>query len=424
MNHAGLITFSRCALVSLFVVLAASGCSVDKKVAEAAITPADPCEGGVGRWLDPSSGETVAAGQLFARLARARVVLLGEEHTAAEHHRWQAYVLAALHSRTPNMVVGFEMLPRRAQPVLDAWSAGSLSEEAFLKRSDWAGVWGYDADLYLPLLHFARLHRLPTVALNVDRGLVSLVGDKGWQSVSEAQRGGLSDPAPASDAYLDSLARLHAYKASLGSGHGHAPAEEPSPEALQKIRDSETFRNFVDAQLTWDRAMAESLAEAHRRDPEALVVGIAGRGHLEFGYGIPHQLADLGIDDVAVLLPVTEDAACEELEPQLATAVFVLGAPPADESKVGRPLLGVRIETVEQGVRVLEVVAGSVAEQVGMRSGDVIISAGGFATAKTSELIQVVSRQAPGTWLPLRVERDGETLELVAKFPQSFDATP
>jgi uncharacterized iron-regulated protein len=421
---AGLITPLRRVLVSLVALLVVSGCSVDKTIAAPAITRVEPCEGGVARWLDPASGETVATEQLFAKLASTRVVLLGEEHTAIEHHRWQAYVLAALHSRTPDMVVGFEMLPRRAQPVLDAWSAGSLSEEAFLTRSDWTGVWGYDADLYLPLLHFARFHRLPTVALNVDRKLVSLVSSKGWQNLSEAQRGGVSDPAPASDAYRDSLARLYGYKQILGSTHWHAPAEELSPDELQEIQSSEAFQNFVDAQLTWDRAMAEALASAHGRDPSALVVGIVGRGHLEYGYGIPHQLADLGIDDVAVLLPITETAACDDLEPELATAVFVLAAPPADGPAKGRPLLGVRIETAEQGVRVLDVVAGSVAEQAGMRSGDVIVSAGGFATAKTSELIEVVSRQAPGTWLPLRIERGGETRQLVAKFPQSFDTTP
>ncbi|MDH3715344.1 MAG: ChaN family lipoprotein [Gammaproteobacteria bacterium] len=384
---------------------------------------ADTCDSRVARWLDPASGESITAGRLFDRLARKRVVLLGEEHTTEEHHRWQAYVLAALHSRIPDMVVGFEMLPRRAQPVLDAWSAGSLSEEALLKRSDWTGVWGYDAGLYLPLFHFARLNRLPTVALNVDRELVSLVGSRGWQALTVAQRGGLSDPAPASDGYLESLARLHAFKQSLGRGHGHASVEEPSPEELQEIQSSETFRNFVDAQLTWDRAMAEALAVAYRRDPGALVVGIVGRGHLEYGYGIPHQLADLGVDDVAVLLPITEAAVCDGLDRELATAVFVLDAPPADESAAGRPLLGVRIETVEQGVRVLEVVAGSVAERAGIRSADVILSAAGFATESTSALIEIVSRQAPGTWLPLRVGREGQLDELIAKFPQRF-ATP
>jgi hypothetical protein len=28
-----------------------------------------------------------------------------------------------------------------------------------------------------------------------------------------------------------------------------------------------------------------------------------------------------------------------------------------------------------------------------------------------------VQRQAPGTWLPLTLERDGRTVETVAKFP-------
>jgi len=28
-----------------------------------------------------------------------------------------------------------------------------------------------------------------------------------------------------------------------------------------------------------------------------------------------------------------------------------------------------------------------------------------------------VQRQAPGTWLPLKVKRGSETLELIAKFP-------
>ena len=32
-------------------------------------------------------------------------------------------------------------------------------------------------------------------------------------------------------------------------------------------------------------------------------------------------------------------------------------------------------------------------------------------------VIAVVQRQAPGTWLPIKVKRGGETLDLVAKFP-------
>jgi len=32
------------------------------------------------------------------------------------------------------------------------------------------------------------------------------------------------------------------------------------------------------------------------------------------------------------------------------------------------------------------------------------------------DVIEAVQRQAPGTWLPLRVTRDNETIEIIAKF--------
>ena len=375
------------------------------------------CDDRVAQWLDPVSGESVAGGVLFERLVKSRIVLLGESHTNREHHRWQQYTLSALHSRNSNMVVGFEMLPRSKQAVLDAWSAGKLSEKEFLEQSDWQKVWGYDAGLYLPILHFARLNRLPTVALNIDRELVSRVGEIGWQGIPEVERSGLSDPAPASSEYRDSLAQLYAYKQSLDNEAGHDKASEPDPaEVLQ----SDAFSNFVDAQLTWDRAMAEALAAAHRRDPAALVVGIVGRGHLEYGYGIPHQLADMGIGDVDVLLPIDSSDGCDSLPADLAHAVFVV------ETETDRPVpqgprLGVMIESGKDGVKVMQVVADSVAAKSGILEGDVIQSAAGFKTATNAELIEIIRRQAPGTWLPLTLLRGDKTIALQARFPQSFE---
>jgi S1-C subfamily serine protease len=68
-------------------------------------------------------------------------------------------------------------------------------------------------------------------------------------------------------------------------------------------------------------------------------------------------------------------------------------------------------------VRIDRVVAGSIAESAGLRSGDVLLSVAGGAVKTVSDVQRAVHRQAPGTWLPLRVSRDGGELELVAKFP-------
>jgi uncharacterized iron-regulated protein len=402
---------ARLCLVSLFLLMPVIGFAEGE-------APVGSCDSHVAQWLDPVSGESIVSEQLFERLADSRIVLLGEAHTSAAHHQWQLYMLAALHSRNPDMMVGFEMLPRRAQPVLDAWSAGEISQQAFLEQSEWQKVWGYDADLYMPLLQFTRQNRLPGLALNIDRELVSRVGQQGWHGIEESERMGLSDPAPASDAYRESLARLYAYKQTL-SGETQNQADNKEPD-LDEIKASEAFANFVDAQLTWDRAMAEALAAAHRRDPSAIVVGIIGRGHLEYGHGIPHQLADMGIEDVDVLLPLDSDDNCDPLPMDLASAVFVVEAE-VEAPAPARPRLGIIIEGADEGVRVMQVVEDSVAAATGIREGDVIQAAAGFATSSTSDLIEVIQRQAPGTWLPLQLLRDGKEMDLLAKFPQSFE---
>jgi uncharacterized iron-regulated protein len=377
------------------------------------------CDRYVAQWLDPASGQTLVSEQLFKRLENSRIVLLGEAHTTLAHHRWQHYMLSALHSRNANMIVGFEMLPRRAQAALDAWSAGNLSEKEFLEQSDWRKVWGYDAALYLPLLHFVRFNRLPAIALNIDRELVSRVGQQGWQALGNDQRMGLSDPAPASDDYRDALAEIYAYKQALRQ-ESEGKEIDDSETDLSQVMSSEGFANFVDAQLTWDRAMAEALAVAYRRDPGAILVGIVGRGHLEYGYGVPHQLADMGIDNVDVLLPLDSNDDCDSLSAELASAVFVVDAE-AEEPLPPRPRLGVFIESDDGGVRVVKVVAGSVADKTGLTKGDLIQSAAGFGIGTTRVLIEIVQRQAPGTWLPLTVLRGDESLEYFARFPQSFE---
>ena len=166
--------------------------------------------------------------------------------------------------------------------------------------------------------------------------------------------------------------------------------------------------------------MAETLATAHRINPSALVVGIIGRGHLEYGYGIPHQLADLGIDGVEVLIPLTAKDTCDPLDPEFATAVFVVDAEDAAESPPG-PRLGVFIENDDSGVRIKEVIEGSVAGASGLLADDIILHAAGFETTTTTELIEVVKRQAPGTWLPLTIRRGDEELQVIAKFPLRFE---
>jgi uncharacterized iron-regulated protein len=363
-----------------------------------------------GAWIVPGSAEShpLAVQELMGGLARRSVVLLGERHDSAEHHRWQLHVIAALHALRPDMVIALEMFPRRVQPALDRWVAGELNEAEFLRASDWREVWPSDPQLYLPIFHFARMNAIPMVALNVDRKLTRAVREKGFDAVPVREREGISRPAPASAPYLEFLHKSFVEHERSAPEHGRAGSSSP---------DDPAFRHFVESQLVWDRAMAEGIAAALERTPTPLVVGVLGGGHIVNRYGVPHQLQALGVGDVAVLYPWDSGGDCEQLVAGYADAVFGL-SPPEREPAARRQRLGVWLEPDTDVVRINRVEAGSVAEAAGVRAGDVVVEVAG-RPATRADLMEAVQRHVPGTWLPLKVKRGSETLELVAKFSPS-----
>lgn len=371
--------------------------------AEGAACPA------AGDWLIVTeTGRTVTSPpRVFAALARRPVVLLGENHDSAEHHRWQLHTIAALHARVPKLVLGFEMFPRRAQSALDQWSAGELSEAQFLERTQWSEVWGLDPALYMPIFHFARMHRIPMLALNVDRQLVRRIGDAGWESVPLDQREGVGDPEPPARAYLALL-----YQSYLE----HLPANRrPDRETSEADWSDPEFRRFVQSMQLWDRAMAEAVAQRLAREPGVSVVAVMGSGHLRDGYGVPHQLRALGVRDAAVALPWDVDDDCASLTAGAADLFFAVSHP--DEPAAERPRLGVRLDTAAAGVVVQEVVAGSIAQAAGVRAGDIVKTIAGLPVRDLDDVLAAVRRQAPGTWLPITVQRGDTALDLVARFP-------
>lgn len=358
--------------------------------------PAPPC-GQAGEWLTPEAAASrlIQPGALLERMARQSVVLLGEAHDSAEDHRWQLHTLTQLYAFQPRLAIGFEMFPRRVQPVLDLWVAGALSEDEFLKRSEWEKVWNFDPRDYLPLFHFARMNRLPMLALNVERSLTEAVGKQGWDAVPDTQKEGVAKPTAPSPAYAKALRMVF----------DHHPAKE---------RDKDGFQRFVEAQTLWDGAMAQVMAQHLEKNPGTLVVGIMGAGHVRNGHGVAHQLKHLGIGQVGILLTWERSEGCASLGKEYADAIYLVEQP-----KGNPPRLGVSTDQVGDSLRIASVMPDSVAERAGLKSGDVIVEVAGRPVKGIQTLRSAVQRQAPGSWLPLKVRREDGELEIVARFPSA-----
>lgn len=361
-----------------------------------------------GTWFDPESRGLVGHGALMDRLAGKRAVLLGETHDVAEIHRWQLHVITALHARKPNLAVGFEMFPRSTQPVLDRWVAGELTTDGFLAAVNWYEVWGFDPELYLPIFHFCRQMGVRMLALNCYRALVTRVRLEGWDKIPEAERDGLTPSAPALPAHK-------AWLANLMSGMRGTP-----------VAVDERFEGFIAAQQTWDRAFACNIAYALRGEaPPDLVVGVIGRGHLDFGYGTPHQLRDLGIPESAVLVTTTgRDKPEQALAQGIADAVFHLDRP---EPSAGRPpKIGLKLDPASEAPLVSELLEDSAAVQAGVALGDRITGLAGRAVETRADYLGISRRLIPGVTVPLVVTRGGQdvTLSLTVVAPPPLGRPP
>ncbi|MDH5544752.1 MAG: ChaN family lipoprotein [Gammaproteobacteria bacterium] len=368
----------------------------------------------VGNWVDTKSEEVIEAKKVLGKAEGAKVVLLGEDHENAEHHRWQLGMISQIYSRRQNIALGFEMFPREVQPILDDWVAGEISEDQFLSQVKWHEIWNYDSDLYMPIFHFARMNRIPMFALNIPREVVSMIGDKGWAELSPKMRESIGEPAPPTSEFKEMMQQVFMQHMP----HGQAQEGE-APEI-----DQDKLSNFMYGQLAWDRAMAGSIKSILESDKFDSVVAIMGAGHIIPTTAVPYQLSALKTKDVLSFMPWDDTMHCEEFSQSIAH--FAFGVDKKTErfahgksSKLRRVMLGVFLEKSEDGVLVSRVVDDSIAQSAGIEKDDIIVEIAGKKATEVEDVIRAVRKIAPGTWLPLTVKRMTKNIAMVAKFPPS-----
>jgi len=288
-------------MLRLLFPLILAGCAATPARHNAAIP--EPVCPDPGLWVLAGQRGTLNTNQLATQVGNHTVVLLGERHDQAAEHQWQLKTLKALYRYHPDLAVGFEMFNREQQPLLDAWQAGKMDTDELFKWTHWKQTWGFPESLYRPILDFVHQHRIPAIALNVPRPVIQQIAEKGWSAAPDY----LKDPAPLDPDYREALESVF---------REHAKRYKMTPSRKQLDR-------FVRIQTVWDRGMARALAKAAARR-SGPVVAIVGRGHVEYGYGIPHQLADLGFHRVLSLLPHGPDDACLSGQPPIADGLYGL----------------------------------------------------------------------------------------------------
>ena len=250
-------------------------------------------------------GQAVPVDQIGPALAGAGLVFVGEHHLDPRSHALENTILETLLTKTGNrnqeVIVGLEMFPPQADPVLEAWRLGKLTPEEFVEQSGWYDHWGYPWILYSGLFETIRRHRVKTRGLNVTRGDRDLAAGRTPPLKEEKGEQWLSFSLEREIGPLDLEITPHRwfFADALGqTGHGGGGRGSPPPKGAESGGQKERFppplEGYYRVQVLWDQAMgvrAARLAVNPRSQPkpqprpDPVVVVFIGSGHLMYGVG-------------------------------------------------------------------------------------------------------------------------------------------
>jgi uncharacterized iron-regulated protein len=318
--------------------------------------------------------------QLLEKLTSKRVIFVGESHDRYEDHLNQLAVIEGLHNRGQDLAIGMEFFQQPFQKHLDAYVAGEISEKELLRRSEYFERWRFDYRLYRPILQFARAHRIPLLALNLEKEITRKVGDGGIASLSEEEQSRIPTRIDRDD---------KDYRQRIKAVFDHHPMEQDT-----------SFEHFLEVQLLWDEGMAERAARYLQKQPEKTLIVLAGSGHLEYGQGIPKRLLRRLPVESAILLNGRERG----LDPEIAD--YLLYPQPVDLPASG--LLGVLLdpESKGEGIAVQDFAETSGAKDAGMEKGDRIVKVGEESIDSYSDIRIALLGNRPGEKIPIEVLRE------------------
>jgi len=347
-----------------------------------------------GEILHLPTGLTVSVEQMIDAVSGSRVIYVGETHDNLEAHRVQLEIIRRLQEQFPGQIsVGMEMFRRSAQDDLDRWHQGNLTDKQFRKlfKKNWGGGYG----LYQPIFEYLKENNIPLTGLKSSRALEQKFRDGG------ADQDGLPE--------IYSGDKFHrAYSMSLFGGNDTHTGAVSKPYQML---------------LLWEESMAETVANflKDEANKNRKLVVLAGGFHVQYGYGIPKRAFRRVPHAYSIILPTVTEIPKElknrEMKMKNKVSIPLIASnfawkvayivPPPNRIK-----LGVFLEELENGLKVLKVEKNSNAERMNLQKGDVLLALDGNEVTDVEGLAAQLQKHNFGDTMHLKIERDHSELDV------------
>ena len=321
---------------------------------------------------------------LIENIKDKRVIYVGEAHTNFAHHLNQLNIIKALHDKGKKIAIGMEMFQKPYQFALDKYIDGNLSQREFLQKSEYFKRWGFDYNLYKPILDFAKENKIPVIALNIQKEIIKKITKGGFLSLEQNESKFLPKKLDFSNKeYKDYLQNFF-----------------NSPIHKEKTKNS-NIEFVYQSQIVWDESMAEGIKSFLNKNKEYSIVALTGNGHLKKRFGIPYRVyRDTNLSYSVILQDVN-------IESQMAD--FVLFPPKMDYKKAIK--LGVYLDT-SKGLKITKVIKNSIADKLGLMSGDEILSIDHVDVKKLYQLKQELFFKTKDSNISIKIKRKDKILTL------------
>jgi uncharacterized iron-regulated protein len=170
------------------MLLLMSGCMAVSGIAPTRHLQSERAGLQIGDVVETATGNVIGIDELAAKLSNVSVVYVGEIHTSAQDHKIQLKVLEKLSQGGQCVELGMEMFPVSAQPILDRYVRGEMTEDEFLHDVRWKEIWGFPYQLYRPLIDFQKEKRMPILGLNAPSEVVRKIAHSGLGSLTPEER--------------------------------------------------------------------------------------------------------------------------------------------------------------------------------------------------------------------------------------------
>lgn len=352
------------------------------------------------------SGKSISFAEMIQEMIPSRLVYVGETHDSLPMHLIQARIIQGLYEKNRHLSVGMEMYPVTQQEALRKWQLGILSEEEFIRDGRWYENWNFNFGYYRHIFEVVKQNAIPLYALNVSRDIISKVRMKGWEALSEEEKGFVPEPDLTHE---DHRALIRAIFSS----------SDLPPQMKGKGMEM-AFEGLYRAQTAWDETMARYAIDALNKEGGKMVV-LAGSGHLLYNLGINLRAYNRSRMPFKTVICVGVPEGEESVQVSRSLADFVWGLP--EEKKPEYPSVGLQFKEFE-GLANLVIERDpidGVAKGKDFKKGDVVLSVDGQRFSDVNELRIYLAKFSWGDRVKFQLLRNAQQIESVLEFQVTDD---